>query len=263
MLVKFQPLLKKTVGRKPWKMTNSCFRDFQTALVIERCRKSVDDNFTVFSQETQPFIFGYIDRVLRGETILNGKCLFQEIFSSDRRGRLFVQLRYTIEQLINRHFHRRSLELTTVIARFDDLVSLQQLCQPAVADSLAEYYYSLATVRVTTSLVNQAFVKALDGFGLPGLIKQAASTVEWGSIWMATAGFTPAVETQRCAARLNQALQGMMTNWQLTIKQELLRALTVLLYDLHDQTIAVTVQSERQVRPKIHHQIYQQLRQAV
>ncbi len=263
MLVKFQPGLKKPVGCKPWKMTHSCFRDFQTALVIERCHKSVEDNLMAFFQETQPLIADYVDRVLRGETTLNGKCLFQEIFGSNRRGKLFVQLRYTIQQLISRHFHLRSFELATVIAQFDDLVPLRQLCQPAMADSLPEYYYSLVTVRVATNLANKAFAKGLDGFGLSGVVNQVASTVEWGSIWMAVAGFKPGVEKQRCAAHLNQALQGMMTNWHLAIKQELLSALTGLLYDLHDQTIAAAIHSERQIQLKVHYRISQRLRQAI
>lgn len=263
MLVKFQPLLKNAVGCKPQKITNSCFRDYQTALMIGRCRKLVVYDLTEFFRDNQPLIACFIDRVVRGETPLTGKRLFQEIFSNDRRGKLFVQLRHGIQQIISRHFHMRSFELAMVTAQLDNLISLQQLCRPALADSLQEYYYSLVTVTVATNFANKAFDKGLGGFGLPWVVNQVAGTVEWGSIWMAAAGFKPAVEKRRCATLLNQALQGLMTNWQLTIEQELLRSLTALLYDLYDQAEINGIHGKQRIRPIVNYQISQRLRQAI
>ena len=223
----------------------------------------MNNNLTTFFETSQPLIEGYIDRLLLGEIKFDGKRLFQEFFCNSRRRDLFVQLRYDIEQLIIKHFHRRSLALSVVMAQLDDLVSLQKLCRPVMVDSLQEYYYSFVTVTVATNLANKAFNRGLDGFALPCGVAQAAENVAWGSMWMAEAGLKPAVEKRRCAALLNQALQGLMANWQLAIKQELLRTMTDLLYDLHDQTAANGVYSKQQAKPITHYRISQRLPQAM
>lgn len=262
MLVKFQPPLKSG-GCKPQKMSNACFFDFQAALVIDRCRRSVDETITVIFREIQPDLDNYVNRVLRGTIKLDGEQLFQEILGNSQRGELFVQLRHDIQQLISRHFHMRSFELAKVIAHLDNRLELQKLCRPVIANHLNEYYYSFVTVAAVTKLTNKIFEQWLEGFGLPWGLTQAAVTVEWGSVWMATAGLKPAMEKIRCAVLLNQALQGLVFNWQLTIKQELLDAVTVLLYDLHDKAQINGVYIKKQNQAMAHYRISQRLLQAI